>query len=111
MAKYFHGNSVSMDIVNELTDNLRNRLGSRIYRIIIFGSYARGEEREESDLDVLIVGNVRLDEVIEITYPLSLKFGVYISPVVMPADHFEMLLKENSNFLKNVLNEGVIVYG
>jgi len=41
---------------------------------------------------------------------LSLKHGIYISPIVMSKDYFEMLKAEGTNFVKNVFREGVTVY-
>lgn len=98
-------------ILDELTQKLIEKFGSRIDKIILFGSYARGDEGEESDLDVLIIGDIRLDEVIEVTYSLSLKHEIYISPIVMTGDYFEMLKDEGASFVKNVLKEGVVAYG
>lgn len=97
-------------IVEELAQKLREKFGDKVEQVILFGSYARDEFGEESDLDVLVIGNVKLDEVLEISYPLSLKHGVYISPIVMSRDYFEMLKAEGTGFVKNVLREGVTVY-
>ena len=97
-------------IVKELTQKIAEKFGDRVEQVILFGSHARGEAKEESDLDVLIIGDVGLDEIIEITYPLSLKHGIYISPVVMTKDYFEMLKDEGASFVKNVLREGVVAY-
>ena len=44
-----------MDVISTIKDNrrtIRRRFGVR--RIGVFGSYARGEEREASDIDVLV---------------------------------------------------------
>ena len=97
-------------IVEELAQKLREKFGDRVEQVILFGSYAREEFGEESDLDVLVIGDVKLDEVIDVSYPLSLKHGIYISPIVMSRDYFEMLKAEGTNFVKNVLREGVTVY-
>jgi len=98
-------------ILNELTQKLKEKFGGRIDLVILFGSYARGDKREESDLDVLIIGKVGLDEVIDVTYSLSLKHGIYISPIIMTKDYFKMLKDEGASFVKNVLKDGVIAYG
>jgi predicted nucleotidyltransferase len=39
----------------ELTAALRGRFGARLHRLTLFGSRARGEAHEESDVDVLVV--------------------------------------------------------
>jgi len=58
-------------IVEELAQKLREKFGDRVEQVILFGSYARKKFGEESDLDVLVIGNVKLDEVIDVSYPLS----------------------------------------
>ncbi len=97
-------------IAEELTQKLIKKFGDRVEQVIIFGSYARGELKKESDLDVLIIGDVKLDEVIGISFPLLLKHGIYISPIVMSRDYFEMLKAEGTSFVKNILRDGVTVY-
>ncbi len=97
-------------IVEELSQQLGSEFGDRIDQVILFGSYARDEANEESDIDLLVVGDVTLNEVIDVTYPLSLKYGIYISPIVMSREHFEMLKAEETGFIKSVLSEGVTVY-
>ena len=99
------------EAVEEFVRKLKEKFGSRIESIVVFGSYARGESKEESDIDVLIVGDVKLDEIIDITYPILLRYGVYISPIVMSRDYFEMLKAEKTGFIENVLKEGITLYG
>ncbi len=94
------------EIIDEVKKKLREKFGSKIEAIVLFGSYARGDSRGESDIDILIIGDIKLDEVIEVTYPIFLKYGVYISPIVMSRRHFEMLKRDSSGFIENVLREG-----
>lgn len=56
------------EAVEEFVRKLKEKFGSRIESIVVFGSYARGEWKEESDIDVLIIGDVKLDEIIDVTY-------------------------------------------
>lgn len=90
-------------IVEEFVQVLRNRFGKRIESIIFFGSHARGECKDDGDVNVLIVGDVKLDEVIDVAYSILLKYGIYISPIVMSKDYFEMLRAERAGFIENVL--------
>lgn len=100
-----------MRVIEELVRKLKENFGERVESIIIFGSCARGECREESDVDVLIVGDVKLDEVIDVVYPIFLKYRIYISPIVMTRDHFELLKMERTGFIENVLKDGITLYG
>jgi len=96
--------------LQEFIKTAKQKHGNKIKQIILFGSLARGEATEESDIDVLIVGNVTLDELIDISFPLLLKYGVYISPHVITARHLSYLEKEGYGFIKNVKKEGKIIY-
>lgn len=78
--------------------------------IILFGSVARGEDKTESDIDILIVSpNVNKieshidDEVVNII----LNKNEFISAHLMTENHFNKT--KNYPFLTNVLNEGVIL--
>jgi predicted nucleotidyltransferase len=92
--------------LDEFVKEVREKHGNKVEKIIIYGSYARGESTEESDIDVLVVGDVTLDEMVDISFPLLLKHGVYISPHVMTGDHFSHLDREGYGFVKNVKREG-----
>ncbi len=96
--------------LEELVLRLKERFGERIESIVLYGSYARGENRGESDIDILIIGDLKLDEVVDVVYPIILKYGVYISPIVMSRNYFEMLKVERSGFIENILREGVVLY-
>lgn len=72
-------------LLAELKQGLGGIYGDRLRGIYLYGSYARGRQGPESDLDVLIV----LDEVLryaaevdrtgELVSQLSLRYGVTIS--------------------------------
>ncbi|ADC66318.1 DNA polymerase beta domain protein region [Ferroglobus placidus DSM 10642] len=98
-------------IVEEFARELRKKHEDKVEAIIFFGSHARSEGREESDIDVLIIGDLKLDEAVDVAYPIFLKYGVYISPIVMNREHFETLKAERTGFIENVLKEGVFLYG
>ncbi len=96
--------------LREFLKTAKQNHGAKIEKIILFGSCARGEATEESDIDVLIVGDVTLEDLIDISFPLLLKYGVYISPHVITARHLSFLEKEGYGFIKNVKKEGKIIY-
>jgi len=98
------------DALDEFIRELKEKYKNNIDEIIIFGSYARGEAKEDSDIDILIIGDVKLDEVIDISFPILLKYGVYISPIIMSKDHYEFLKSEKTSLMRNILREGVRLY-
>lgn len=75
--------------LNEFLRLLKERFGSSIEEVFLFGSYARGDYDEESDIDVLIVGEIDFDEVIELVTDVLLRYGELISPVLLKPDEFK----------------------
>jgi len=73
-------------VANEYKVNLQNLYGNELAEVILFGSYARGDNREESDLDFAIVlkdPNTRptaeIAKTSAIGSRLSIKYGIMIS--------------------------------
>ncbi|MEK6887126.1 MAG: nucleotidyltransferase domain-containing protein [Nanoarchaeota archaeon] len=53
-------NSLNIGVKNPLRNFLKN-ISQEIYTIILFGSSSRKEEQKESDIDILIITNKKLD--------------------------------------------------
>ncbi|WP_457752629.1 nucleotidyltransferase domain-containing protein [Thermococcus sp.] len=85
---------------------LKDKFGDKIEEIIVFGSYARGDYDEESDIDVMIVGEVSLDEVVDISTEVLLKYGELISPIVISPEEFR---RRDDSFIRTVKREGIKV--
>lgn len=81
-----------------------------ILKIILFGSVARGDDTEESDIDILIVSNhpIEIDDIIadEIAWVMYDKQEL-ISAHVMSEEIFNKT--KSFSFLTNVLREGVAI--
>lgn len=78
-------------------------IGQSIQIAVVFGSFAGGQEKKESDIDLLIVGDVGFSDVVE---KLSAAQGILsreINPVVLSTDEFRRRISEEEHFLKSVL--------
>lgn len=97
-------------ILETLRERLRALYGPRLRDVILFGSYARGDAEEGSDVDLMVVLDDFADERTEegqidpIAYELSLANDVVISLFVVRADEFRSRM---SPLLLNVRREGV----
>ena len=81
-----------------------------IIKIILFGSVARGDDTEESDIDILIVttdSDELSDEINSAAVDIILEKDEFISPHVMSEEHFNKTI--DYPFLTNVLNEGIVI--
>jgi predicted nucleotidyltransferase len=75
--------------------------------VVIYGSIARGEDTENSDLDLLIIGQkVRLD-----LKKFEEKLGREIIPLFFKFSEWKKQAKENRGFYQNVIVDGIVVYG
>ena len=82
----------------------------KIIKIILFGSVAREEDTEDSDIDILIISNEwnQIDSLItDEVFKVVLNTQELISPYVLSEKQFEET--KNFNFLNNVLKEGVVI--
>jgi len=98
------------EAVEEFVRRVLERYRDKIDSIILFGSVARGESKEDSDIDILVVGDVSLEELVEVSFPILLEYGELISAKNMEKDRFDFASKEGYSFVRNVLREGVVLY-
>ncbi len=52
------------NIINEFISGVNNILGKRAKKIILYGSYARGDYNKNSDIDIMILTDLNDDEFI-----------------------------------------------
>ncbi len=69
----------------------------------IYGSFAKGEERPESDVDLLIIGKVALNTLDTALRDLETKLGREINYVLYDVREFRAKKKEKDGFLMDVL--------
>ena len=98
------------EAVNEFVRRVLERYKDKIDSIILFGSVAGDEAKEDSDIDILVVGDVSLEELVEVSFPILLEYGEFISAKNMEKDRFDFSAKEGHSFVRNVLREGVVLY-
>lgn len=86
---------------------------SHVKKIILYGSYARGDFKLDSDIDVVVLVDLDdlfmkayEDKIIDITYDFNYEHGTDIMPVIQNIEHFEYW-KNAYMFYKNVETEGV----
>jgi len=78
-----------LEILREVKEKLKEILGEDLVEVILFGSYARGDAREDSDVDVLVVVRRKLtlkehDKLTEVTDRYVLERGIVVSLIVYP---------------------------
>lgn len=88
---------------------VKDALGDEVHEIILYGSTARGEATETSDVDVLIVlennGKSNQREVIStLAFEVGVEFDVAITYTIQSTERFDAA--QTTPFLRNVLRDG-----
>lgn len=98
--------------LTRLHEGLSKLYGHRYQGLVLYGSYARGDADEGSDIDLLLLLQGEVDPALElrradeVKWPLSLEFGHTISLIPVSADEFR---NSGEPFLYNARTEGVSV--
>jgi len=98
------------DIVNLIRTEktfLKNEFG--VVAIGLFGSYAKGEEKADSDIDLMVIGNVNLDRFDSLISRLEKKFGRTINYVAYDYKEFLDKRKRKDGFIRDVLRDKKIM--
>jgi len=83
-----------------------------LVNIVLYGSYARGDYNQKSDIDLLVVlKNIQsigkeIDKIVDAIYDINLKYNTLISIVPITYKDYKNI---NSPLLLNVREEGVLV--
>lgn len=80
-------------------------LADRILLAFVFGSFARGEERGASDIDVMIIGNVAFGDVIDALATAQDTLKREINPVVYSQEEFGAKARDGHHFVTQVVRE------
>jgi uncharacterized protein len=105
-------NHVFKTLLGELKEGLVQTYGARLKGTFLFGSYARGEQRTASDVDVLIILDhvdhyaAEVDRSGELISELSLKYGLSISRVFVSEGDW---CHRKTPFLINARDEAIPV--
>ena len=98
-----------------LVQNYRQIYGDAIVRILLYGSYARHEECDDSDIDVVAIVNgdreelqKKLNQMWDIVSDIGMENYVVISPTVVPYDEFEKY-KNVLPYYMNIEKEGKLI--
>ena len=103
--------------INEFTSTVKNMLKSNLNKIILYGSYAKGNYKKNSDLDIMILTDLTDEEIVnirteiwDIAYDIGLDNNIIISVLIKNINDYNYWL-DTLPFYMNVQKEGVVLNG
>ncbi len=105
------------EIITQINLSLKHL---NIYKVILFGSYAKGTQSDNSDIDLLVVTNdnfifesfaQKMEVKLKISSALnSLRNFADIDLIVHTKPMHDRFIQINSGFKKEILNSGSVIY-
>lgn len=103
-------------VMHEIVVAMRTIFGKNLRQVLLYGSYARGEQDEYSDMDIMVLVNVTDNEVkqyndaiVDVMSDISLKYGVLPTIIGKNYGHFYHWVPFLP-FYQNVRTEGIEYY-
>jgi len=101
LASIFRKTSGLADVIADALSSVKHQ----IQFAIVFGSVARGEEQADSDIDVMVVGDIGFGDVVTLLHESQAKLKREINPVVYSMKSFKSRIEKNDSFIKEILSK------
>lgn len=103
------------DSIDRFVIESKKILGNRIKKIILYGSYARGDYNNSSDIDILVLTDynpkdcyLALKKLSSMVFDIELNNNVILMALVNNIDNYDLGIDEIP-FYSNIQKEGVIL--
>ena len=102
-------------ILCEFRNKTKSIMGDSLKQMILYGSYARGDYGDNSDMDIMVLTELTDDRIIQIedeifdaAYDIELEYGVTISVNIKNEKHFKNWVN-SLPYYSNIQKEGIII--
>ena len=104
------------NILNVFAKKMSELYGDDLVKVVLYGSYARGDNRENSDIDIMVLVRAsddvikeKMNEIYDFAFDIEMDTGIDISPVVKNEEQYNYWM-DTLPYYKNIQNEGVLLY-
>ena len=110
-------NEIIINVKKEAVDSVCRLMGMDLTEAILYGSCARGDYHEDSDIDIALItkcGRMEAkkydDGLDEIASQLAMKYFAVVNFVCLPYDEF-MEKRKWYLYFRNITEDGEVLYG
>jgi len=103
-------------MTGKIVETAKDVLGDKLRNVILYGSYARGDYNEDSDIDIMVLADMGDTDVYEYEKPLwraasrlDLENNMMVSVQIKDKNFFNEWV-EVLPFYRNVMKDGVALY-
>jgi predicted nucleotidyltransferase len=105
-------------IIKKICTSAKDVLGDKLEKIVLYGSYARGDYDEDSDIDIMVLADIPLENADNTHsrirermggYRLDLEYDVLVSVLVVSSSNYRKYADTLPLYM-NVRKEGVELY-
>ena len=107
---------VMQNLIQQYVIEIKKIYGLHLRKVILYGSYARGDFQSDSDVDIMILldmTDMELkqygDQLSYMTFDFNMDYDVDIKPIAKNEEHYRKWV-DNYPFYSNVNREGVRLY-
>ena len=100
------------NIIYKFSQELKQILGDNLTKVIVYGSYARGDYRDNSDVDIMILVKMSDEEIkavkndiYDLAFDVEMSTGIELSPIIKNEKQYEYWV-DTLPFYRTVRNEG-----
>lgn len=105
------------NVITEFIKMVQERIGEDIIQCRLFGSCARGDYDDDSDIDIILLTNCNrqeseqyMDVLIDMVTELAMKYFVVVNALCVPYKEYQEK-KSWYDFFVNIEREGQVIYG
>ncbi|HEY5560736.1 MAG TPA: nucleotidyltransferase domain-containing protein [Clostridiaceae bacterium] len=105
------------EIMTKTKDEMNEIYGDKLKKVILYGSYARQEQTEESDIDVMVLVDEEPfalkkyeDSLIDFEVDMNLDYDIVLSIYTKSLMEYQKYI-DVLPYLKNISREGIVYYG
>ena len=106
-------NTKEKSALQQFKADLNQAIGNQLIELKLFGSKARGDDRPDSDIDLLVIVTTDDWRICDVVYGIAtdilLQTDISISPKVISKNRLEQIQKEDTFFLRNISRVAITV--